>query len=194
MVQLELKSWEFDPLCLPACHMGLTRSVHMLQVEEAAGAEAPGWVHPAGSSESPPGHQGVPGYAAAPGPAREFGSRGFQPGPQGQLAAHADSGELAPGTARPAGSGESQPDTMWKRAQDLASHLFRSPHAVGSVGAGEQPPSPSRAADLSKSSLQRAEQGEEALVQEWKAVGHGLLQRAPPGSSLCGGCWTGAAL
>ena len=141
--------------------MGLTRFVHMLQVEEAAGTEAPGR-------------------------ARQAGSRGSLPGSHGQLLAPANSGELAAGTAHPAGSGGSQPKTSsllsagMKMAQDFAS-LFHSPCAVGSAAAGGQPPSPSRVADLSKSSLRRAEQGEEDLVQECKAVRHGLLQRAPPG-------------
>lgn len=158
-------------------------SVHMLQVEEAAGAEAPGWARSAGSSESPPGPQGVPICPEAHVPAGLGGSCVSQPGSHGQLPAHAHSGELAPGAAHPAGSGESQPKTMWKMAQDIASQLFGSPRAVGSADAGEQALLPSRVADLSKSSLQRAEQGEKALVQECQAVRHGLLRRASPGSS-----------
>ena len=159
----------------------------MLQAGEAAGAEAPGWARPAGTSGSLPEPQGVLGHAAAPGPAWAAGSHRSQPGPHGQLPAHADPGELALGTAHPAGSGESQPKTSGlllagrKMAQDIAS-LFCSPRAVGSADAGEQPLSPSRVAELSKSSLQCAEQGEEALVQECRAVRHGLLQHAPPGS------------
>ena len=167
--------------------MGLTRSVHMLQVEETAGLlEAAGWACPAGSSESPPGPQGVPRYAAAPSPARAAGSRRSQLGSQDQLPAHADSG-----TAHPAGSGGSQPKTCGrlsagysagvKIAWDIAASLFHAPRAVDSADVGEQAPSPSRVADLSKSSLQRAERGEEALVQECKAVRHGLLHHAPPG-------------
>ena len=164
-------------------------SVHMLQVEEAAGAEAPGWARSAGSSESPPGPQGVPICPEAHVPAGLGGSCVSQPGSHGQLPAHAHSGELAPGAAHPAGSGESQPKTMWKMAQDIASQLFGSPRAVGSADAGEQALLPSRVADLSKSSLQRAEQGEKALVQECQAVRHGLLRRASPGSSTLQRVW-----